>query len=310
MITEEKYIILNTGAKIPKIGLGTWKSAPSVAGQSVETALQAGYRHIDGAAIYRNEKEIGQTYQNVFSTGQIKRDEVFITSKLWNTHHARADVLPALKQTLADLHLDYLDLYLMHWGVAVPNTADAEPLDKNGILVTAPVSVRETWEAMEDLLKTGLVKAIGVSNFTGPMLVDLLSYAKILPAVNQVELHPYNSQQKLIQFCQYKNIAVMAYSPLGSPGTREAGEPVLLEDEQVEKIAKAHNKSAAQVLLRWAIQRQIIVIPKSDHPDRIKINLEIFDFELSQVEMDALSKLDRRFRYTNPQSWWGFPYFD
>ena len=295
---------------MPIVGLGTWKSLPNVAGKSVEAALMAGYRHIDGAAIYANEKEIGQTYKKVFSGGAINRTDVFITSKLWNTEHAEADVLSALKQTLSDLQLDYLDLYLMHWGVAVPKGFGKEPLDKNGYLLSAPVSIQETWQAMENLLQTGLVKAIGVSNFTAPMLVDLLTYAKIVPAVNQIELHPYNAQQKLIDFCHDKGIAMTGYSPLGSPGTKEPGEPILLADEHVVSIAKAHGKSPAQVLLRWGVQRNTIMIPKSDHPDRIKSNLEIFDFELTADEMGQLSKLDRRFRYTNPQAWWGFPYFD
>jgi len=295
---------------MPIIGLGTWKSLPDQAGAAVEAALEVGYRHIDGAAIYRNEKEIGQTYAKIFSKGKIKREEVFITSKLWNYAHRRADVEKACRQTLSDLQLDYLDLYLIHWGVAVPPGVETEPLDKNGYPITDKVPVRETWEAMEDLVQKGLVKAIGVSNFTAPMLVDLLTYAKIVPAMNQIELHPYNAQQRMVDYCKYMSIAVTAYSPLGSPGTREANEPVLLEDPKLQAIAKKYNKSAAQVLIRWAIQRGTVVIPKSVHPDKIKSNFEVFDFELSGTEVSDLTQMDRRFRYTNPMNWWKIPYFD
>lgn len=295
---------------MPVIGLGTWKSLPEQAGQAVEHALDCGYRHVDCAVIYRNEKEIGVAFNKVFSGGKIKREETFITSKLWNNVHRRNDVEAACRQTLKDLQLDYLDLYLIHWGVAVPPGVETEPLDKNGFLITDKVPVRETWEAMEELVKKGLVKAIGVSNFTASMLVDLLTYAKIVPAMNQIELHPYNAQSKLVEFCHYQNIAVTAYSPLGSPGTKEVGEPVLLEDEQVVAIAKSHAKSPAQVLIRWAIQGGTVAIPKSTNPENIKNNFNVFDFELSEQEIEQLLKLDKRFRYTNPVSWWKIPYFD
>lgn len=328
----DRHIFLNTGAKMPIIGLGTWKAKPQEAGQAVEHALTSGYRHIDCAAIYRNEPEIGQAFKKVFGVGKIKREEVFVTGKLWNNAHRRNDVEPACRASLQDLQLDYLDLYLMHWGVAVPPGAEAEPLDENGVLVTAKVSIQETWQAMEELVRQGLVRAIGVANFTGPMLVDLLTYAEIKPAMNQIELHPYNAQQSLVDFCRYENIAVTAYSPLGSPGTKEPGEPVLLEDKEITAIAGNHDKSAAQVLIRWAMQRGTAVIPKSVNPDRIKSNFQVFsaeggsqpeadqppagaktsggDFELSDQEMERLTKLDRRFRYTNPESWWKIPYFD
>ena len=295
---------------MPILGLGTWKSLPEKAGLAVEYALECGYRHIDCAAIYNNEKEIGQSFKRIFAKGNIKREEVFITSKLWNNSHAKDDVPVACKATLDDLQIDFLDLYLMHWGVATPRKLDPQPLDQNGRLILAKVSIRETWEAMEGLVKKGLVKAIGVSNFTGPMLIDLLSYASIKPALNQIELHPYNTQVKLLEFCNYQNIAVTAYSPLGSPGNMEPGEPVLLEDKQVVAIARNYNKSAAQVLIKWAIQRGTVVIPKSTTPERIKGNFEVFDFELSQQELDQLTKLDRRLRYNNPAIWWRIPYFD
>src|SRR3989338_3251300 len=264
------HVILNTGAKMPVIGLGTWKSLPNQVGDSVEDALtKGGYRHIDCAAIYRNEKEIGQAFKNIFRNGEVKRDEVFITSKLWNTEHIKERVEAACRQTLSDLQLDYLDLYLMHWGIAVPDLQEhvnqrGEPLDENGVLLTVHIPIRETWEAMEDLIRKGMVRAIGVANFTGAMLVDLLSYAKIKPAVNQIELHPYNQQARLVEFCQRNDMAVTAYSPLGSPGNMKdrSGAPILLDDPHIIDIAHAHHRSVAQVLIRWAIQRGTIVIPK------------------------------------------------
>lgn len=315
-----KEIALNTGAKMPFVGLGTWKASPTEAGLAVEYALlDAGYRHIDCAAIYRNEKEIGEVFKKVFSGEKVKREEVFITSKLWNTEHAKRDVLAACKLTLESLKLDYLDLYLMHWGLAtVPDdtlpvkNARGESLDENGRLRTMPVSVRETWEAMEALVKEGLVKAIGVANFTAPMIVDLLSYAKISPSINQIELHPYNQQTALIEFCQSKNIVVTGYSPLGTSGNLKdrPEEPILIKDPKIADIAKTHDKSPAQVLIRWAVQRNTVAIPKSLSPEHLRGNLEVFDFELSSKEMDDIVTLDRGHRFVNPSKGWKIPYFD
>ncbi len=298
---------------MPIIGLGTWKSEPNKVGAAVEYALtECGYRQIDCAHIYSNEKEIGQVFKKVFASGQLKREEVFVTSKLWNTAHAPQDVKPACQNSLRDLGLDYLDLYLMHWGVAVPVNLNSEPLDKNKVLITAPVSIRETWAAMEQLVSSGLVEAIGVANFTGAMLIDLLSYARLKPAVNQIELHPYNAQSRLVEFCQAQEIVVTAYSPLGSPGNFKAGgkEPILLQDKTIGTIAQNHHKSPAQVLLRWAVQRQTIVIPKSVKADRLKSNINIFDFVLSAEDMVLISDLDKKLRYINPYDWWRLSYFD
>lgn len=313
-------ISLNTNAAMPVLGLGTWKATPEQVAPAVEHALaQAGYNHIDCAAIYQNQKAIGQAFHQVFSTGKRKREEVFITSKLWNTEHHRADVKKACQATLADLQLEYLDLYLMHWGLAIPKVEPTEANafgrfteqhDEQGFLIREPVSVRETWEAMEELVEAGLVKAIGVANFTAPMLIDLMSYAKIQPAVDQVELHPYLQQQELVDFCQYHNIVVTAYSPLGSPGNyRPKGFPVITEDPVIINIAQSYHKSPAQVLIRWAIQRGTVVIPKSVTPERIKENIEVFDFELTTDEMLQIAALNRNLRFVNPYVWWKIPYF-
>jgi diketogulonate reductase-like aldo/keto reductase len=305
------YLTLNTGGRMPMIGLGTWNADRDKVDQAIDYAIsECGYRQLDCAAVYHNEKEIGESLGKIFAGGKIKREEVFITSKLWNHAHAKENVAAACKDTLQDLKLEYLDLYLVHWGVAVSKMAKySELVDEDGFLITEKVPMQETWVAMEDLKKSGLVKNIGVANFTAPMIIDLLSYARVIPVVNQIELHPYLQQTALVEFCQYKGIAVTAYSPLGSPAGAE-DKPLLLEDKTINEIARRHGKSPAQVLIRWAVERNTGVIPKSTTPERIKENIEVFDFELSKEDKNAISKLDRKLRYVDPVEWWKIPYFD
>lgn len=304
-------VTLSSGLKMPVVGLGTWNASPATVGPAVEYALvECGYRHIDCAYIYHNEKEIGQALKKIFAKGTLKREEIFITSKLWNTFHARNNVIKACKMTLHDLKLDYLDLYLMHFGIAIAPGTNDEPLDKNGYVITEKVTLGETWEAMEELVKEGLVKSIGVSNFTAPMLLDLLSYARTPPVINQIELHPYLQQPELVEFCHYKNVAVTAYSPLGSPGGLRSGDPVLLEDKTIQTIARNHGKSPAQVLIRWALQRNTVAIPKSTDSEHIRDNISVFDFEISEEEIDTVKAIDRKLRFVSPKDWWKVPYFD
>ena len=303
----QKTIKLNSGYDMPTIGLGTWKSEPSKVGEAVKYALtEAGYKHIDGAAIYHNEPEVGAVYKEVFKT--IKREDIFITSKLWNTNHDPKYVESACRQTLKDLELDYLDLYLMHWGVAFKHGEELEPM-KDGKAVTEKISIRETWESMEKLVGLGLVRSIGVANFTSTMLHDLTTYATIMPAMNQIELHPYNSQQSLVDYCHRLGVTVTAYSPTGRMGVEISNVPRLHEDPIVKKIATKYNKSAPQILINWAIQRGTVVIPKSVTPARIKENIEVFDFELDKTDMAELNSLDKGLRYVDPSEWWGIPYF-
>lgn len=285
-----QYYELPSGVHMPTLGLGTWMSKPEEIEMAIKSACGCGYRHFDCAKIYGNEKDIGKVFNLCFTKGQHKREDLFITSKLWNTDHHPKDVHKACLNSIQDLQCNYLDLYLMHWPVAMKETKFEPPVEVDR------VSVHETWSAMEKLVDDGLVKNIGVSNFSGAMLVDLLSYCRIKPAVLQIENHPYLPQNELISFCKSQNIVVTGYSPLGHPnmpkemiGNQEQRD---LRDQQIVKdMAAHHNKTTAQILLRWNLQRGLVVIPKSVSPERIKENFGVFDFKLNNSEMDKISHL-------------------
>jgi len=305
-------LTFNNNEKMPILGLGTWKSEPGEVGKAVQEAIRIGYRHIDCAAIYGNEAEIGKALEEIMQAGLVKRDELWITSKLWNNAHARAEVPIALKKTLADLRLDYLDLYLIHWPVATrPDVVFPKKADDFFSLEEMPL--HETWAGMEDCVESGLIKHIGVSNCSIKKIEELSS-AKIRPEVNQIELHPYLQQEEMLSYCNVNNIYLTAYSPLGSgdrpDGMKAANEPSLIENPVVGKIAQAHGCSAAQVLLRWAIERGTSVIPKSTNPDRLAENLETANLKLDNQEMAELAKLEIGFRYVNGEFWTmqGSPY--
>lgn len=300
-------VTLNNDKTIPALGLGTWRSENHKVGDAVQFALtSAEYKHVDCASIYGNEKEIGTVFNKVFSAGQIKREETFITSKLWNTNHHPDHVEAACRKTLQDLQLEYLDLYLIHWGIAFEYGKNPEPV-RNGAAKTEPVALYQTWQAMEHLVEKGLVKSIGVANYTAPMILDLLSYAEIKPVTNQIEIHPYNSQVGLVEYCQKNQINVTAYSPLGSSGDSEARP---LQDPLILDLAAKYGKSPAQVLIKWSLQRGLIVIPKSTNPARITENSKVEDFELSSEDMKAIDGLNKNHRYVDPSGWWGIPYFN
>lgn len=284
----------NNGLTIPAVGLGTWQSKPNEVKNAVEVALKAGYRHIDAAAVYDNEKEVGE---GIKASG-VPRNDIFLTSKLWNTHHKAEDVEKAVDISLADLQTDYLDLYLIHWPVSFRRINDTErfPLDEETFgMQIIDVPLIETWKAMEALVKKGKLKTIGVSNFSVAKIEEIWDTAEIKPAVNQVELHPYFAQPDLVKWCQDKGIVVQAYSPLGN---NIYGAPMAIEDPAVIELADKLGKTPAQVVLSWVVQRGIVALTKSVTPSRIKSNFDVF--ELPQDAFQKIDSLDRNHRYNLP----------
>jgi len=260
---------LNNGVEIPLLGFGVYQAKEGEeAVNAVRWALEAGYRHIDTAAVYQNEESVGRA---IIESG-IPRDKIFLTTKLWNDDMRKGRQKEAFEESLKRLKTDYVDLYLIHWPVAG--------------------KYKESWKVLEELYQSGKVRAIGVSNFHKSHLDDLLADAKVVPAVNQVECHPWLNQEPLFDYCNKLNIAFEAWSPRCGTGTGKA----LLNDERLKAIAAKYNKSAAQVILRWDLQRGIITIPKSVHKERIFANTDIFDFELSKEDMSIINEMNENKR--------------
>jgi diketogulonate reductase-like aldo/keto reductase len=280
---------LNSGYLIPAVGLGTWQSKPNEVERAVEHALKVGYRHIDAAAIYGNEQEVGRGIKN----SGVPREEIFLTSKLWNSNHRPENVEPALDKTLSDLHTSYLDLYLIHWPVHFAHGSNFPRDPKTGrvILDTSIKNFAGTWAKLEELVAKKKIRSIGVSNFTIPLLDELLTTAKIVPAVNQIEAHPELQQIALVRYHKRKGIELTAYSPLGN---NNRGLPRVVDDPVVISIAKKLGKEPAGVLISWSVQRGINVVPKSVTPARITSNLDVF--ELSPEDFTALNHLERHNR--------------
>ena len=301
---------LNTGDKIPVIGLGTFGSdtySNDEVADAVKFAIENGYRHIDCASVYGNEKEIGQVLSGLMSDGVVKREELWITSKVWNDMHGEGDVIASCKQRLQDLQLDYLDLFLIHW--PFPNyhapgcdvnsrNPDSKPYNHESYMVA--------WRQMEQLVGMGLVRNIGTSNMTVPKMELLLRDAKIKPAVNEMELHPHFQQPELYDFMLGNDIQPIGYSPIGSPGRPErdktADDTVDIEDPAIVKIAERLNVHPAVVCIKWGVQRGHVVIPFSVKPEKIKSNLAAATSNpILPEEMEEIAKIDKNCRLIKGQ---------
>ena len=301
-----KTFTLNDGNTIPAFGLGTWKSDKGDTCQAVKEALRIGYRHIDGAWIYGNEGEVGQAIRESIAEGVVTRDAIFLTSKLWNSFHAPEDVEVGCRETLAALGLEYVDLYLMHWPVAFrPGTM--LPKGPEEFLPLSEMPLAKTYQAMWRLREQGLVKSVGVSNFGISRLDQLIAESGAVPAVNQVELHPYNPQDALLAYCRDKGVHVTAYSPLGSRDRPDSikgnNEPPLLDNGLVQTIAAEENLTHAQLLIAWAIDRGTSVIPKSVNSERIAQNFAAASHNLSAKARSAIDGIEVRFRYVDLPTW-------
>lgn len=304
-IRDQHSVPLNDGNCIPILGLGTCALDKPVKGETTEavkTAIEVGYRHFDGALMYGNEDEVGEAICAKIADGTVKREDIFYTSKVWMTYLSPPLVQKALAKTLKSLQLDYVDLYLVHWPMALKPSDELIPKDADGKVLKDDVDLRETWLAMECCKDAGLVRSIGVSNFNRRQLEMILKMPnlKYKPVCNQVECHPYLTQNKLLKYCQCNNIVLVGYSPLGTPHNSEwlsKKNPVLRNDPVLLKIGEKHSKTAAQVILRYQVQRGVVVIPKSFNPGRMKENKEIFDFQLTDEEMGSINGLNKDGRY-------------
>ncbi|KAJ0173232.1 hypothetical protein K1T71_011408 [Dendrolimus kikuchii] len=278
-------IQLIDGNNIPILALGTYGSDKdkSRMRQTVNWAVEAGYRHIDTAALYNNEREIGEGLQDVINRGLVRREDMFITTKLWDNNHEREKVVPALQESLNRLGLEYVDLFLIHR----PSSEDENGKPLN-------IDIVETWQGMIEAKRLGLARSIGVSNFDAKQIDRLIASTQVIPAVNEIEIHLSKGQADLVNYCQARGIAVMAYSPFGFLVSRDIPNPPppKIDDPVLVNIARKYGKTVGQVVLRYLIDRYLIPIPKSTNKARLEENINVFDFRLTEEDCAALSQFD------------------
>ncbi|KAJ6519974.1 NADP-dependent oxidoreductase domain-containing protein [Mycena sanguinolenta] len=303
--------LARTGQKMPLVGFGLWKVTKSSCADTVYNAIKAGYRLFDGAGDYGNEKEAGEGVRRALKDGLVKREELFITSKLWNTFHAKEHVKTITTMQLGLWGIEYFDLFLVHFPIALKYVDPSERYPpewfgadgKTVHLQDTPM--HETWQAMEELVDAGLTKNIGLSNSQGSLILDVLRYARIKPQVLQIELHPYLTQEHLVDLAKTLDIAITAYSSFGPQSYIELdmdrGATSLLTHDVVTSLSTKYNKTTAQILLRWATQRGIAVVPKSNDPQRLIQNLDSESFDLAPEEIKALSSLNHNLRLNDPR---------
>ncbi|XP_018415600.1 PREDICTED: aldo-keto reductase family 1 member C1-like isoform X1 [Nanorana parkeri] len=318
---SNSYVVLNDGHKMPVIGFGTYapeQYTKEQAGEATKVAIDVGYRHIDCAFIYGNEVEVGRAINAKIADGTVKREDVFYTGKLWCNNQAPERVRTALENSLKDLGLDYMDLFLIHTPVEFKPGDDPFPKDENGKVLFHNTDIRDTWKALEACKDAGLVRSIGVSNFNRKQLELILNAPglKYKPVCNQVECHIFLNQSKLLEFCKSKDIVLVGYSVLGSSrveGWIDQNSPQVLEDPVLLEVAKKVGRSPAQVAMRYVLQRGIVVLAKSFTAERIKQNFQLLDFELSAENMKRLDGVNKNMRYLNIDSWKEspkYPYYE
>ncbi|XP_072001215.1 estradiol 17 beta-dehydrogenase 5-like isoform X2 [Engystomops pustulosus] len=288
------------------------------AGESVKVAIEVGYRHIDGAAMYGNEVQVGEAIRSKIKDGTVTREDIFYTGKLWNNNQAPERVRIGLEQSLRDLQLDYLDLFLIHTPMEFQPGDNLFPTDENGKAIYHNTDIRETWKALEACKEAGLVRSIGVSNFNKRQLELILNIPglKYKPVCNQVECHIYLNQSKLLEFCKTQDIVLVAYGVLGTSrdkGWIDQNSPKVLEDPVLNAVAKKLNHTPGQVIQRYLLQRGVVVLTKSCIPERIKENFQVFDFELNDEDMEVLNGVKINLRYLTLDVWKDhpkFPFYD
>lgn len=319
MTTNVPYVTLNDGNKMPQVGFGLWKVDNATCADTVYNAIKTGYRLFDGACDYGNEKEAGEGVARAIKEGIVKREDLFIVSKLWQSFHDYDQVEPITRKQLADWGVDYFDLWVIHFPVALKYVDPKVRYppgwyndDAGTKIEHSKAKLEDTWRAMEDVKAKGLAKSIGVSNYNGALLLDMFTYAKTKPATLQIEHHPYYVQPNLLKLAEQHGIAVTAYSSFGPQSFIEcdmkvaADTPLLFDHPVITKIAEAHGKTPAQVLLRWSTQRGLSVIPKSNSQHRLQQNLDVTSFDLKDDEISAISDLDKNLKFNVPTNY-GIP---